>query len=107
MSPKLIAQAIKKAAQSPCRHKISAFGFNKKGELVSTAFNYSRGIFKKGAGLHAEQIVMMEARRKGVKTIFICRVNPCGLLLPIEPCEKCKKIAAKLGIKIISVDSTN
>jgi cytidine deaminase len=103
VNPQLIAQAIKKAEQSPCRHKISAFGFNKKGELVSTAFNFSRGIFRKGAGLHAEQIVMMNARKKGIKTIIICRVNPNGSLLPIEPCEKCKKIANKFGIKIIGI----
>jgi cytidine deaminase len=98
----LVKRAIKKACQSQCKFKISALGFNRKGELVSSAFNISRAL-RKGGGFHAEQLVMMEAHKKGIKTILICRVNPNGILLPIEPCMKCRKMAEKLGIKIISV----
>jgi cytidine deaminase len=101
----IIQRAIKKANQSQCRFKISALGFNRKGELVYSAFNVSRDILRHGGGLHAEQKVMMEAKKKGIVIILICRVNPNGILLPIEPCTKCKKMSEKLGIKIISVNT--
>lgn len=92
----------KKAQETPCRFKISAFGFNYKGELVAKATNQSRFI-RHGGGLHAEAKIMQSAKRKGIKTIIICRIGRQGNLLPIEPCDNCKKLAEKLNIKIISV----
>jgi hypothetical protein len=98
----IMQKAAKKAMQSQCRFKISALGFNRKGELVASATNSFR-FCRKGGGLHAEAQVMKQAKRKGICTVLICRVNPNGLLLPIEPCENCMRLAEKLGIKIVSI----
>jgi hypothetical protein len=51
--------AIKKAATSSCRYKISALGFNKRGELVATATNRPR-FYRHGGGIHAEMALMKE-----------------------------------------------
>ena len=95
-------RAVNKALQSPCEQKISALGFNKRGELVSTASNTLR-FPRKGGGIHAEVAIMRDAKKKGITTILICRVNPSRGLLPIEPCEHCAKLAKKLNIRIISI----
>ena len=102
ISEYIASRAKNKARQSPCKYKIAALGFNRRGELVSSATNSLR-FSRKGGGVHAEVQVMRNAKQKGIKTILICRVNPNGLILPIEPCEHCAKLAEKLGIKIISV----
>ncbi len=104
ISLKIKQKAINKALQSCCTFRISALGFNKRGELVFSATNISR-FDRKGGSVHAEMQVMKQAKRKGIYTIIICRTNNNGDLLPIEPCENCKKIADKLGIKIISIMS--
>ncbi|MFW5804284.1 MAG: hypothetical protein ACOCWG_03525 [bacterium] len=93
--------AIKKAKQSFCRYKISAIGFNAKGEILGRATNIVRFV-KKGGGIHAE-IKLIRQYKNNLKTILICRVNNTGELLPIEPCENCLKVANKYNIKIISI----
>jgi pyrimidine deaminase RibD-like protein len=102
ISENITNRAINKALQSQCAFKISALGFNKRGELVSVATNVSR-FSRKGGGIHAEVVIMRQAKRKGIATILICRVNPSGDMLPIEPCENCSKLAKKLGIRIFSI----
>ena len=90
-----------KALKSNCRYKISALGFNNKGELICSSFNKKR--FKKyGGGLHAEMNVMLKAG-PSLKTIVICRVNNKGKLLPIDPCCICSKKAQDLKVKIITI----
>lgn len=97
----IIKKAISKAKQSKCDFKISAIGFNKKGELIGSSFNVSR-IPKKGGGIHAE-MKLMARYREHLKTILICRTNQSGDLLPIDPCDACARKAQELGIKIISI----
>ena len=46
----------------------------------------------------------MKRHGKKINTILIMRIGHGGDILKIEQCEKCKKIADKLGVKIISVD---
>lgn len=92
----------KKATQGNCLHKISALGFNHKGELVARGSNKKRFQRPQG-GNHAEEEIFRVAKRKGIKTVLICRISRTGNLLPIDPCEKCASIAKKLGIKIISI----
>lgn len=93
----------KKAQQSICHFKVSAIGINSKGEIVAKSINRPR-FTHKGGGIHAEMALMRVAKRKGIKTIFICRVSNCnGELLPIDPCERCAATAKKLGIKIESI----
>ena len=93
--------ARSKAKQSLCRFRISALGFNKKGELIIKKMNVSRFARKQG-GIHAEMNVMMKSG-KSLKSIVICRTNGAGDILPIEPCDMCKAKADELGIKIYTI----
>jgi|GEM_PF-1906653 len=97
----IINQLTAKAHKSDCKYKISAIGFDKKGELVGITNNTHRFIGK-GRGLHAE-MRLMKHYGNNLKTIIICRVGRSGLMRPIEPCETCARIAAKLGIKIHTI----
>jgi cytidine deaminase len=93
--------AAKKATQSICRYKVSAIGFNKKGEIIHSSTNKPR-FDRKGGGIHAEMEVMLKAG-PALRTIVICRVNNAGDILPIEPCDMCQEKANELGIKIVSI----
>lgn len=97
----IIKRAKKKAEQSICRYKISALGFNKRGELLYSSINKKR-FPGKGRGLHAEMNVMKHSG-PGLDIIYICRINESGELLPIDPCNTCLKKAQELNIKIISI----
>jgi len=90
--------AIKKASQSPCNHQISAMGFDKYGKIIGTTFNRKR-FSRWNGGEHAEAR-LIRRYRSNLKTIVICRINKSGNLLPIDPCEACKSLAMKFGIKI-------
>lgn len=96
-------KAIKKARQSPCRFKIAALGFNAKGELVIAKTNSYGRASAPYNGLHAEERVFRAAQRKNIVKVIIVRVNLNGIVLPIDPCKKCQKIADKLGIKIETI----
>jgi len=100
--PQLLRRIQKKASQSPCIFNVAAYGFNRKGEIVSKKMNLPR-FDRRGGGKHAEMRVMEEAKQKGIISILICRVNNTGDLLPISPCNTCQRRANKLGIKIHSI----
>lgn len=102
-NPQLPDMMAKKAKESISKFRISAFGFNAKGECVAKASNSPRFV-RKGGGIHAEMRIMREALRKNIKTIVICRVGRSGNFLQIEPCETCRKKADELGIKILSLE---
>jgi hypothetical protein len=103
MTPHNLINRIKrKAAKTDCRFQIAALGFNRKNQCVIAKFNWHRYMRKHG-GLHAEASVMMEAKRLGIVRIVIGRISRTGKLLPIEPCEKCQRLAQKLGIKIETI----
>lgn len=91
-----------KAEQSNNRIQVAALGFNKKGECVIVSMNKTK-ISKKMGGEHAEQKIFRAALSYNIKTIVLIRLSRAGNPLPIEPCKKCKKIADRLGIKIIDV----
>lgn len=97
----IVSIARNKASQSICRCKVSAIGFNSKGEIVAKSTNRPGYCSAKGRGLHAEAQLFKIARKKGIKTIFICRTSKNGNLLPIHPCSSCKAQADKLDIKIV------
>ena len=101
MTTELINRAIKKAKQSICKYKISAMGFDKKGNLIGTAFNRPR-FSRHGGSYHAEKELMAQYG-DNLKTIIICRTNSNGDLLPIDPCPSCLEKATELGIKIKSI----
>ncbi len=100
MTDKEIKQiAIKKAKQSKCGHRVSAIGLNKNGDVIAKSTNKQR-FLQKGGQIHAELQIM---KKPGIKTIYICRINPSGDPLPIDPCPTCKQKAEELDIKIISI----
>ena len=93
--------AVDKALQSNCTYKISAIGFNRKGDYIGSAINKKKKC-QKGMGLHAE-IELIKKYKKRLSSIIICRVNSKGQLLPIHPCETCQKICDKLNIKVMTI----
>lgn len=98
----LIPQAIKKAAQSPSKYKISAIGLDDKGQVLGSAFNGLR--FERfGGGIHAE-MALLARYGKNVRTIILCRVGMAGDLRPIKPCDRCQKTLDKKSIKVITVE---
>ena len=99
MNAELKERARKKAQQSCCAFQVGALGFNARGELVAQEFNRNR-FLRAGGGLHAEQLIMRYARKKGIRHIVVCRVGKSGDFRPIEPCAKCQKMANALKIKI-------
>ena len=101
----MLARLIRKALKSACRYKVAALGINDKGDIIGFACNSPR-FCKEGGSLHAE-IALMKKYGKRIKTIYICRVNPKGAVLPIHACRVCKDKADKLGIKILSVEYAN
>jgi cytidine deaminase len=101
MTSRVAKIAKDKALQSSCTYKVSAIGLNKKGEVTYKAFNKSR-FMKLGGGIHAEMEVMLKGG-PGIRTIIICRVGNSGDILPIHPCEVCRRKSEELGIRIVSV----
>jgi cytidine deaminase len=92
---------IKKAKTSICHYKISAIALNKKGDVLGYSMNKPR-FTRYGGGKHAE-MELIHRYSERIKTIVICRIGKKGILLPIVPCKKCRKIADKLGIVIRGV----
>ena len=104
--PIIVRRLGKKAAQSKSKYRISAMAFDSRGEFIAQAFNGlpMDGVEgKEGCGVHAEAKLM---RKYGVllKTIVISRIGHSGDWRPIEPCEKCRKLAEKLGVKLMTID---
>lgn len=103
----------RKAHKSDCTYKISAIAFDKKGDVLGCASNKhsdwdvlekENGVGRAGTAKHAERL-LMKRYGQNIKTIVICRVGHSGILRKIDPCPACKKVADKLGIKIISVEA--
>jgi cytidine deaminase len=98
---KWIKIAKQKAKQSPGKFKISALGFDHKGEYIGSAFNYLR-FDRYGGGMHAEMSLIHKYGLR-IKTILVCRIGRSGNLLPIHPCPRCSAKARELGIKIVPI----
>ena len=102
MNNRIIRLAIKKARQSSCRYKISALGFNRKGDFIGSAINAKR-LPKHGCSLHAE-IALIRKYGKRLSVIIICRTNKTGTSnLPIHPCPTCSSMANRYSITIKTV----
>jgi len=85
-------------------YRIVAAGFSKKGNLLGIETNGWRELptTRKGTGKHAEAALMKKYGKK-LHTIYILRVGNALDILPIHPCEACKNMASKIGIKIIPI----
>jgi len=101
----IVLRLKKKASQSRSKYRISAMGFDKRGEFVAQAFNGlpQDGVIGPGSGRHAEAILMAKYGDL-LKTIVISRIGHSGEWRPIEPCQNCQKLASKLGVKLITID---
>lgn len=99
-----------KAKRSSCTYRVAAIAFDKKGDILGHVTNKhsewdvvtKTGSGRAGTSKHAERLLL--SRYSGnVKTILICRVGHSGVLRPIDPCPACRKVADKLGVKIVSL----
>ena len=102
---KFVNKARKKAKESICRSRISALGFNRQGVCVLAKTNKPR-FSRPGGGMHAEKLIMLQAKKKGIIKILICRIGLGGDIRPIHPCKGCQKLADKLGITIESINES-
>lgn len=106
----IISLLREKATHSPCTYKISAIAFDKYGDVLGHVTNsHSRfdilqqdPIGRPGTAIHAERRLCARYG-SNIKTIVICRIGRSGNILPIDPCPTCRRVAKKLGAKIVSV----
>jgi hypothetical protein len=98
-----VRQAIRKALQSPCQHKVCAVAFDRKGDLLGFTSNTPFIANRKGGGIHAEAKAIRIWKDR-IREILICRANISGQLLPIHPCKNCLKRAGKYGIVIRTIE---
>lgn len=99
----LLPRLLRKAADVPCRYAVVAVGIDYRGRVISISSNRQR-FMRRGGGIHAEQAIIHSSPRS-LRRIVIARVRR-GKLLPIEPCEKCKRMAGKFGVSIEAVTCT-
>ena len=106
LSPATIERMRRKAATSPSQYKICCMALDSKGDVIG----YTTNKFRKdnivpllGSGLHAEAFCLAKYYPMGARSLVIMRVGRAGDILPIDPCEKCQKMADKLGVKILFV----
>lgn len=93
---------IKTAIKSPCRFKVSAVAFSKKGNILG--WSYCKHNLGKSCGaIHAERELMSRFGSR-IQNIIITRTNKSGDVLPIKPCDVCQKVADKMGISIKTVE---
>jgi len=90
--------AVRKAKKSSCHVKVSALGFNWKGDLIARVSNRPR-FSRKGGGLHAEMRIMLAYPM--TRFILLCRVNNKGEIRPLHPCRACKAKADELSIRFL------
>lgn len=103
ISNAIFKKAINKAKKVQCRYKISAIGYDKEFNILGITVNTFRTIGRGGfRGVHAEE-QLVRRYGKNLAYIFIVRTNNKGDILPIVPCDVCKKMCDKLGIRIISI----
>ena len=91
--------ARKKAFRTPCKFRVSAICLDKRGRVLGIASNLPR-LSKKGGGIHAE-MAALQKWGVSIDKIMLLRFGGGGDLLPIDPCENCKRILAKLKISVI------
>jgi tRNA(Arg) A34 adenosine deaminase TadA len=102
MKKSIIRLAVAKASQSTCHYKVSAIGFNHKGDLIGSAINQHR-LNKYGGSTHAEVNLIKKYGSK-LTSMVICRTNKTGSILPIHPCPRCRGLAMIYGINIATIE---
>lgn len=80
---------------------VVAVGVDYRNRIISLATNTPRF---HNRGRHAEERVIHNSPRSLVR-ILIARYGRRGDLLPIDPCEKCVRLADKFGVKIERIET--
>lgn len=91
-----IKTAINKARKTPCKYKICAIGFNRRGEYLGMSTNRPR-FNRYGGGEHAE-IRLIRRYGNKLRSIILIRVTSTGKLTKIDPCSVCAKVMKDQGI---------
>lgn len=99
----VLAQAKRKAKQSPCRYQVVAIGIDERGNPLGCCNNQPR-LDKHHGGLHAEMHLLNTFGRL-VKTIILLRPNRTGVYLRIHPCFACAKVLRRMKIKVFYLES--
>ena len=99
MTKEIINQARSKVKNNPCKFRVCAICYNRRGNLLGIAYNYPR-LSKKGGGIHAE-IAALQKWGIMIHSMTLLRFGKGGDLLPIHPCKNCQRVLDKMGIKVI------
>ena len=94
--PSVLERMRRKAKKTAATYKIVAFS-EKNGKVVCCT-PIAR-FYKRGGGVHSEQLAMI--KMPDAKVIFLARFNTSGEMLPIDPCDRCRKHAERKGVRII------
>jgi hypothetical protein len=78
------------------RYRVVAAGLDYRNRIISISTNSPR---LESRGWHAEERLLHSSPRSLVR-IIIARYNRKGDMLPIDPCDKCKRLASKYGVQI-------
>jgi len=93
----LLPRAIRAALRvHTCRYRVVAVGVDYRSRVIGLATNMPR---LERRGWHAEERLIHRSPRS-LRTVLIARVGADGELLPIDPCEHCRKLADKYGVRI-------
>jgi cytidine deaminase len=97
----ILTRAQRKATTSRCNYKVVAIGINNKGEVIGIKTNKpAQGMSDMFRNtIHAEEVLILSSP-PNLKVIYIARVGRGGDFLPIDPCNNCRELADKRGIKI-------
>lgn len=78
------------------RFRVVAVGLDSRGRFIGIATNSPR---LPNRSYHAEE-VLMHRSPLSLSKILLARVGKTGLWLPIDPCERCARLAQKRGVII-------
>lgn len=98
-----IKKLISKAVSSQCKYKVSAIAFDKRGNFLGVCSN-KPFLSKKGGSIHAEMQLLNRYGSSNIDRVILLRTNLNGSsFLPIKPCDACKRVLDKHGIKVFSI----
>lgn len=81
------------------RYRVIAAGIDNRDRIISLHTNQP---YLPSQGRHAEERVIFSSPRS-LARIILLRVAKNGELLPIDPCERCKRLADKRKVVIESI----
>lgn len=99
---KLVKKALQLARKKINTFHIAAAAYTRKGNLIDITTNLPCG-WPGNRFVHAEGRLMLKYGRR-ISRIVLVRVGHGGQKRPIGPCEECRKLAERLGIKIEEMD---